>query len=369
MKKIVIAGGGLAGLITANLLAGRGIPCCVIEKKEYPFHRVCGEYISNETVPFLKSAGLFPDELRPASIHRFQLTSVNGKSSELPLSLGGFGISRYRFDEFLFQKAKLAGARFLQKTEVDSIHFANDQFTISTRDQAFEADLVVGAFGKRSKLDVSLGRSFISRRSPYIGVKYHVKTNHPPALISLHNFQDGYCGISNVEDGKSCLCYLSHRDNLKHHGSIPVMEKEVLFKNPFLKEIFTSSEFLLEKPETINEISFAEKEPVQSHILMCGDAAGMITPLCGNGMAIAIHSAMLMSQLIIQYCDEQISRADLEARYARIWRSHFSSRLWAGRQIQRLFGGVRTSNFAVGLATKAKPLAEILIRQTHGNPF
>jgi flavin-dependent dehydrogenase len=369
LKKIVIAGGGLAGLITANVLARRGIYCQVIEKKEYPFHRVCGEYISNETVPFLKSEGLFPEELGPSSISRFQLTSVNGKMSELPLDLGGFGISRYQFDHFLYQKAKAAGADFLLKSEVDSIGFDNDRFFVATRDKQFEADLVIGAFGKRSKLDMALRRPFIQLRSPYIGVKYHLRTDHPHDLIALHNFQDGYCGISNIEDGKSNLCYLSHRDNLKKYGSIAQMEEHVLFKNPFLKTIFSSSEFLFDKPETINEISFEKKSPVEDHILMCGDSAGMITPLCGNGMAIAIHSAMRMSQLIISYCKDEISRDALEKNYARQWSSLFSTRLWAGRQIQRLFGGVRASNLAVNIARNAKPVADFLIRQTHGNPF
>ncbi|MBS1506915.1 MAG: NAD(P)/FAD-dependent oxidoreductase [Bacteroidetes bacterium] len=369
MKKIIIAGGGLAGLITASVLAKRGISCLVIEKKEYPFHRVCGEYISNETVPFLKSEGLFPAELDPSAIHRFQLTSVNGKLSELPLDLGGFGISRYQFDYFLFQKAKATGVEFLLNTEVDSIIFADDKFFVETRDKKLEADVVVGAFGKRSKLDVALQRPFIRQRSPYVGVKYHVRTNHPSDVIALHNFKDGYCGISNIEDGKSNLCYLTHRDNLKRYGSIEQMEKEVLFENPFLKTLFSSSEFLFEKPEVINEISFEKKSPVEDHILMCGDAAGMITPLCGNGMAIAIHSAAVMSELIIRYCQNEISRDTLEKTYASRWQSLFSTRLWAGRQIQRLFGGVRASNLAVTIAQKAKPVANFLIRQTHGNPF
>ncbi len=365
----MIVGGGLAGLVTSTILAKAGIACTVIEKKEYPFHRVCGEYISNETVPFLKSFGLFPEEFNPPLIKRFQLTSVNGKSAELPLGLGGFGISRYAFDQFLYQKAKSYGAEFIVNTEVESIHYINDGFKIKTRDQALQADLVIGTFGKRSKLDVTLNRKFIRQRSPYLGVKYHIKTNHPADLISLHNFQDGYCGISNVEDGKSCLCYLSHRNNLKAFGSIPAMEQNVLFKNPYLKSIFSSSKFLFDTPETINEISFESKKPVENHILMSGDAAGMITPLCGNGMAIAIHSAKIMSGLIKDFCCEEISRPELEKKYSQQWNSHFAKRLWAGRQIQKLFGSVRASDFAVTLARNVRPVAKFLISKTHGQPF
>ena len=52
------------------------------------------------------------------------------------------------------------------------------------------------------------------------------------------------------------------------------------------------------------------------HILMTGDAAGMITPLCGNGMAMAIHSAKIVSDLIIKHTrQEKFSRGQLEQQY------------------------------------------------------
>ena len=370
MKDVIIAGGGLAGLITGIQLSRAGISCTLIERKAYPFHRVCGEYISNETVPFLKSLGLYPEEFSPSQVGRFQLSSVNGKSADLKLDLGGFGISRYRYDYFLVEKAKASGVNFIPDTEVDAIRFNDEKFSVHTRAQIFEADVVVGSFGKRSKIDINLNRSFIKKRSPYIGVKYHIYTDHPADLIALHNFKDGYCGISNIEDGKTNLCYLSHRSNLKKHGNIPEMERAVLFKNPFLKSIFANADFIFEKPETINEISFETKGPVDNHILMAGDAAGMITPLCGNGMAMAIHSSKLLSEHVIRFCKSPgYSRKQLEIDYAASWRRAFAKRLWAGRQIQRLFGNERASDFAVNLARNSTAIANFLVKKTHGAPF
>ncbi|MCX8490314.1 MAG: FAD-dependent oxidoreductase, partial [Cyclobacteriaceae bacterium] len=229
--------------------------------------------------------------------------------------------------------------------------------------------VVIGSFGKRSKLDIALKRSFIQKRSPYVGVKYHIRTQHPDALIALHNFKDGYCGISNIEDGKSCLCYLTHRDNVRKYGTIKTMEEEVLHKNPFLKPFFSTAEFLFDKPEVINEISFETKSPVQNHILMSGDAAGMITPLCGNGMALAIHSAKIVSELVSTFTKNEISREQLEYNYATKWNSLFANQLWAGRQIQNLFGSEWASNVAVNLARHVKPFARLLIKKTHGSPF
>jgi len=369
VETVIIVGGGLAGLICANCLAEKNISVTLIEKKAYPFHRVCGEYVSNETLPFLKSNHLFPEELTLPKINRFQLTSVNGRDAHLPLDLGGFGISRYIFDHFLYQKALKRGVNFILNTEVENIQFTEDQFQVKANSKIYSSKLVIGSFGKRSRMDISLDRNFIRKRSPYAGVKYHIRTDHPANLISLHNFKDGYCGLSQIEEGKYTLCYLTHRNNLKKFGGIKEMEEKVLYKNPFLKSVFQNSEFLFERPEVINEISFATKSPIENHVLMAGDAAGMITPLCGNGMAMAIHSAKILSELVVDFVNGKLTRSKLETSYSTSWNSHFARRLWAGRQIQRLFGNEWSSNLAVNLMRKSKPVAEFIISQTHGAPF
>jgi flavin-dependent dehydrogenase len=369
LRNIVIIGGGLAGLISAIQLAKAGLPCVLIEKKSYPLHRVCGEYISNEVLPFLKENGLYPEEFSPPQINRFQLSSVTGRETRMPLDLGGFGISRFTWDNYLYKKALALGVEFLLDTEVQQVQFINEHFLVTTPEKKMEADLVIGAFGKRSKLDVSLNRKFIRKRSPYAGIKYHLRTEHPTDLISLHNFNGGYCGMSNIEDGKTNLCYLTHRDNLRRYGDIATMEVEVLYKNPLLKHVFSNAEFIFKKPEVINEISFERKAAVENHVLMAGDAAGMITPLCGNGMAMAIHAAKILSELAIDFCHGKIARLEMEKRYTSQWQKLFAQRLWNGRQVQRLFGNAFVSNIAVNLALYNKPIANMIMRNTHGEVF
>ncbi len=369
MKRIFIIGGGLGGLLASIRLAKAGIHSTVIEKKSYPFHRVCGEYISNETIPYLKLLDLFPIEFEPPSITRFLLSSVSGKSTTMDLDLGGFGISRYAFDNFLYEKAKMLGVTFLLNTEVENVTFAHNTFLIKTQSQNLEAEFVLGSFGKRSKLDGQLNRSFIQKRSPYVGIKYHLKTSHPHDLIALHNFDGGYCGMSNIEDGKTTLCYLTHRDNLRQFKNIREMEENILFKNPLLKSAFFNSEFIFDKPETINEISFETKSPIENHILMIGDAAGMITPLCGNGMAMAIHASKLATEVLMEHINNSLSREEMERKYSTLWQKNFGARLWRGRQIQKLFGSSFASNLAINLAIHVKPIANSIMRSTHGDGF
>lgn len=368
MKDIIVIGGGLAGLISAIKLSRQGYQVLLIEKKKYPFHRVCGEYISNEVKPYLEKEGLFPSALNPSSINKFWLTSVSGKKAVLPLEMGGFGISRYAFDQYLVNIATDTGVQLCLGDAVLECSFDDDHFKVqSAKGDRYEAKYVIGAFGKRSILDKHLKRPFIQKKSPYVGVKYHIKTDFPQDVIALHNFDGGYCGISKVEDDMYNLCYLSHRDNLRKCGNIPAMEEMMMWKNPHLKALYANSEFVFKTPEVINEISFEKKQPVVDHILMVGDTAGLITPLCGNGMAMAIHSAKILSDILIDH--DLSDRSTIEAVYAQRWRGMFERRLWTGRVIQNLFGSEILSNVAVSIAKTTRPLASLLIEATHGKVF
>ena len=141
-------------------------------------------------------------------------------------------------------KAVMEGVELQIQTSVDKVEYHKDHFSVyTTNGLYFEARIVIGAFGKRSTLDKTLDRRFMKQRSPYVGVKYHVRTRMAEDLVALHNFKGGYCGISKIEDGKYNLCYLASRDILKKAGNIPEMEKSALMNNPWLKDIFNNSEF------------------------------------------------------------------------------------------------------------------------------
>jgi flavin-dependent dehydrogenase len=365
---ILIIGGGLAGLTTAILLQKNGYQVRLIEKKKYPFHRVCGEYISNEVLPFLKSLDIGIDALATSHITRLAVTSVSGKILNANLDLGGFGISRYTLDNLLFKQAEKLGVEFIFD-KVNNIQFNENCFSISTSSsKVYESAIAIATYGKRSNLDQKLNRSFFYKRSPYLGVKYHIKTDFPSNLIRLDNFEGGYCGLSKIEEDKYCLCYLSETSNLKKFSSIPEMEEQLLYKNPYLYDVFKNSEFLFEKPVVINEISFERKTLIEDHLIFCGDAAGMITPLCGNGMAIAIHSAKILAESIIHFAkkDSRLNRQALEQDYASKWEKQFSLRLKSGRLIQNLFGNTLISNLAISSLNKLPALTQALVKKTHG---
>jgi flavin-dependent dehydrogenase len=370
---ILLIGGGLAGLAAALDLAGRGHRVAVVERKQYPFHKVCGEYVSNEVLPYLRRLGADPAVLAPAAITQFKLSSPSGRMLSAELDLGGFGVSRYVLDDFLYQLAVARGVAFYLKSTVTDVAFdpAPDQHRVTLADgRTLAARVVLGTYGKRANLDRQLQRAFFTQRSPYLGVKYHLRLpGFARNLIALHNFADGYAGISAIEEDKLCFCYLTTRQNLKRHGTIPEMEREVLARNPHLREILGAAEVLYPQPEVINEISFAPKQPVEQHVLMCGDAAGLITPLCGNGMAMALHGAALAATAAHDFLSGRTTREAMETAYARAWRNEFGGRLRVGRAVQQLFGAPVLSELAVGGLRYWPGGVRALMRRTHGSEF
>ena len=178
-SKIVIVGAGLAGLTAAIHLSKLGYSIILIEKNSFPKHKVCGEYISNEVLPYLDWLGVNPNVLNPTKIDSLLFSTTKGKMINAKLPLGGFGISRYAFDFYLFEKAKAQHCEIIQETVTD-IHFSNDVFTVDlSNNTTLIADVVIGAYGKRSNIDQKLQRNFVKKKSPCLAVKAYYKEDFP----------------------------------------------------------------------------------------------------------------------------------------------------------------------------------------------
>jgi flavin-dependent dehydrogenase len=364
---VIIVGGGLAGLTSAIHLSSRKKRVLLIEKNEYPKHKVCGEYISNEVLPYLNSLGINPINEGAKQITKVQISTTKSNLIKGELPLGGFGMSRYFLDNLLVKKAHLNGVQILKDT-VDSIHFKKDSFTITTKSSGvFQSKITIGAFGKRSSLDQKMKRKFIQKKSPYLAVKIHVKGVFPENLVALHNFKGGYCGVSKVENNAINVCYITEYRSFKKHKNITDFQEQVVFKNKHLRKIFKESSPVFEKPLTISQVSFQTKNPVEDHIIMCGDTAGMIHPLCGNGMGMAISSAKLASTRILQFLNGEIkTREGLEKQYLRDWNKEFKIRLKAGHFIAWLFRNQTISQIAYSILKRIPSLLPKMIKFTHG---
>ena len=371
---VIIVGGGLAGLSLSILMARKQYKVLVLEKDSYPRHRVCGEYISNESLAFLTDLGLQLNSLDLPQIDTLQVTDTFGNEVIANLPQGGFGISRFLLDAELAKLAINTGVELLTKTRVDDIVYDEDLFNVTSKNNTYTARLVAGTWGKKSNLDVKWGRSFVMDKNKsltnFMSIKYHIKYNWPVNRIGLHNFNDGYCGISKIEDGKCCLCYLTTAQNLQENGNdIKQLERNVLMQNPILNNIFTNAEFLFDAPATISQISFEKKEQVLNHILMLGDTGGLISPLSGNGMSMAFHASKIGAGLMSQYLEGNINRLIMEQTYTQQWKQQFNRRISTGRFVQSKFGKMQTTAFFLKTMKLLPFLRRIVINSAIGKEF
>lgn len=369
MKKydVILVGGGLAGLTAAIHLAKSQLSVLVIERYTYPKHKVCGEYVSNEVKPYLQQLGLNLDALNLPQIDEFVITTAkNTIKGTLPL--GGFGISRYAFDELLFHQAVKFGVTFIFD-KVNKISFKDNQYTVLTQKQSYISSLAVGSFGKRSNLDLDLKRDFTTKQAPWVGIKAHyIHPNFMSSQVQLHNFEGGYCGLSLTEEGKINVCYLAKYEVFKQYKNIEEFNRKALCKNKHLAHFFDQAQIAFDNHLAIAQVSFEDKKTVENEIIMIGDAAGLIHPLCGNGMAMAIHSAKLVAEEIIHFQYHK-SRTILFKNYALKWQTTFQKRMKFGSLFQKILLNQSFTNLGISIGSKFPFLVKKMIQQTHGKPI
>jgi len=147
------------------------------------------------------------------------------------------------------------------------------------------------------------------------------------------------------------------------------MVSDILCRNPWLQKIFHYAEFLPDFPVVISQISFAPRTQVEKHILMIGDSSGMISPLCGNGMSMALHGSKIAFEKIDNYLHQKNTLQQMEEEYQHAWSRTFDSRLRTGRIIQRFFGSALLSNLLISTLKPFPGLVNRIISETHGQPF
>jgi menaquinone-9 beta-reductase len=354
---VAVVGAGIAGCTAAATLARQGHVVLLLEADRYPIHKMCGEFLSPESSRLLRDLGI-EDEVRTrgaVTIRNVAITAPSGAAWRAPLPSAGIGISRWSLDPMLYDAATAAGATGIQQARVTSIEGdARAGFRVAFTGEAetreVTARLVLGAYGKRSRMDRALGRTIGHGHHDFVAFKAHHRGLDLGDFVELHAFAGGYCGMSHIEGGLVNVCLIARTDVLKASGrSFEAMRDGVMRENPTLASRFDRLRLAVSRVVATSQIPFVEKEPVSRGVLMIGDTAGMIAPLCGDGMAMALRSAEIASGLADRYLKGESTFDELTDSYTRAWRGTFSTRLRLGRLLQR--GLFRPRAARIGLAT------------------
>lgn len=367
---VIIVGAGLAGCSAAIQLGTKGHKVLLLEQKTYPVHKLCGEFLSVEVQGYLRELGVL-DAVRAKGAHpitKTRITAQDGAVFESDLPGEALGISRYTLDLLLVEAAQEANVDVKLGTRVRAIlHPSANVHTVITSEGSFYGAYVLGAFGKRSVLDRTLKRDFLQMPTPYVAFKAHYDGIAVPQTIELHAFDGGYCGVSHVEDGVTNMCWIGHETNLHGAGGKPEgMIEAVLKQNPHLAERFEQGEQRFSAFKAISQITFVQKEVVVDDIWMLGDAVCMITPLCGDGMAMALRSAELAVPLVEQAIGGAMTREVAAEAYRKTWSREFKKRLQLGRYMHRIYEKTGWADRGIRLLNRVPAIGRWIIAHTRG---
>ena len=367
---VAIAGGGIAGCCAAILLARAGRRVVLLEKGRIPNHKLCGEFLSTEASSSLERLGVLGAVTAAGakSIDRATITTARGAVLRHELPGTALGLSRYELDRILFNAARQSGAVCEEGATVKTVSGTlADGFIVATDSQTYAARAVLCAHGKRASLDTHLGRR-LPQGTPWVAYKQHFAASNFPSMIEVHGFSGGYCGVSPIEGDTVNVCWIHHESVTKTYGGDlddivhRVLRKKMhILPQGWIRWIPSPGPFAQSSRPPLGPKSLFEGD-----ICMIGDAAGMIAPLCGDGMSMAMRSASIASPLVDKLLAGRQTPTEFKRRYTQAWNAEFRTRLALGRMIQNYATGPTISDHVVGACARHPAIARWLIAKTRG---
>ncbi len=330
MSRTVIAGGGLAGASAACLLAAAGRDTVLFERQAAPADKICGEFISTEAQRYFARIGI---DLAGLGAHRISAIRLVHRdqivSCALPFT--GFGLSRRVLDEALLRRAAQMGAE-IRRGEAIHVRSVRDPILLDTEAGEERADTLFLATGKH---DLRGLRRDTKSTNDLVGFKLHLRL--APAQIAalaghveLIMLPDGYAGLQLINDGLANLCLLvSSRRLQRAGGSWDGLLQNLLHAEPHIRARIAEA-VTVSGPISIFRVPYGfVHSPSRNDppgIFRLGDQMGVIPSFTGDGMSIAMHSAVLAAGYHLaggQAADyHRVLRSDIQGQIRRATALH-----------------------------------------------
>jgi flavin-dependent dehydrogenase len=330
MYDLIIIGGGPAGTAAAITAARGGARLLLLERGRLPRHKVCGEFVSSESLELLGTLLASPhDSLLRDAVRIFSSRIfLDGRVLQTPIRPAAASIARLDLDAALWESAVGAGVEARQQTVVQSIT-GTGPFRVATTDADFEGAAVINASGRWSNLN----RTNEASGEKWLGVKAHFAETAPPNSVDLYFFEGGYCGVQPVDCGEPGRGRVNAAAMVRADVASTLLE--VFSRHPVLLE--RSRHWLpLSDPVTTSPLIFRQPEPVRDGILLAGDAAGFVDPFVGDGISLALRGGALASQCLAEFFRQNVSLANATANYQMAYQQQFFSIFGASSQIRRM---------------------------------
>lgn len=300
----LIIGGGPAGTAAAITLARAGHRPILLERSSGPSDKVCGDFMSHDTIQRARSLGVDPLGLGAAAIRLVRV--IHGERvAEAALPFPAVGLSRRVLDAALLQQAEAAGAVVQTGRTVRRLTRDGAGWRVDTGDQAgLTAETVFLATGKHDLRDAP--RAHTKRDA--VGMKMYMALRPAAAAMlegatELTLFPGGYAGMQFVEDGRVVLCIAVQRGHFRAYGGgWTALIDAIRQRSRQFAALLNGARDLLARPLAVGAIPYGYQAP-PSGVFRLGDQAAVIPSLTGDGMAIALHSGQLAAEAWLRGVD------------------------------------------------------------------
>jgi flavin-dependent dehydrogenase len=317
MYDLIVVGGGPAGTSAAITCARNGARVLLLERGRFPRHKVCGEFISAESLDLLadllapKHARLLAGATRIPSARVF----LDGRTIHTPVDPPAASISRLDFDTALWDSAKQCGVDGRQQVTVQGIS-GTGPFLLTTSVGEFESLALINASGRWSNLNPAPVDSGVK----WLGLKGYFTESSPQASVDLYFFDGGYCGVQPVKIGDGVEQSSSVNACAMVRADVASTLTEVFVRHAALQERSRGWEPLSD-PVSTSPLVFREPQPERDGILMTGDAAAFVDPFVGDGISLALRSGSLAGECLLPFFAGSIALPeaayDYQSAYAR----------------------------------------------------
>lgn len=336
---VAIVGAGPAGSTLASLLARRGLTVALIDRDGFPRDKLCGEFLSYDALPILDALGV-TGALDQRDAPQISSCRIIGRRAvyEFGLPRPARGVSRKLLDYLLVRCAVDSGATDWTGWTATKVSSTSVEVERSGEKKTIAARAVAGAWGRWGRFDAQLGRRFVRDRAHrHFGFKRHYRARmQRSGTIDLYTFHRGYLGVSPVEGNLTNICGLVHASRLSGlKGRWEAFVAEIREEQEPLDRMYSSHEPAEEGFLSSEPVIFRARSAVEGGVLMIGDASGIIDPLTGNGMAMAIQSALIAAPAVLRLMTGP-DRQKEENLYRTAHRDFFAPRIRWSRGVARL---------------------------------
>jgi geranylgeranyl reductase family protein len=325
---VVVCGAGPAGAVAATVLAQGGARVAIVDKARFPRDKACGDLIGPRGVALAERLGL---RVTPELVAGDMLVlGPTGSAVRLPARPGrtfpgeGWSVARRRLDAELVAGALDAGAEaFVER--VERVERTSSGLRVHLADgRLLPAEAVVGADGAVSTVAASTGLLGPAPASWGFALRAYVAAKVDLPVIEIFDRRPGEAfpgyawlfpgpsGRANIGVGLSTGSSRRAAGEVRHDLDL-VLQR---FRASGLLE----DTRLLERPiGGWLRMGLSGTVPAADRVLLVGDAAGLVNPLQGEGIAQAFESGETAARFLLD------SPAQAAARY-RVWiERHFGS--------------------------------------------